>query len=53
MAPVKSTVVKKQKFIIDCSAPANDKIFDVAAFVSVKTSFCQWYGILTLFVWRV
>lgn len=34
MAPVKSTVVKKQKFIIDCSAPANDKIFDVAAFVS-------------------
>ncbi|CDS10301.1 Putative Ribosomal protein L22e [Lichtheimia ramosa] len=32
MAPVKSTVVKKQKFIIDCSAPANDKIFDVAAF---------------------
>ncbi|CAO3611286.1 unnamed protein product [Cunninghamella blakesleeana] len=34
MAPVKKTnsVVKKSKFVIDCSAPANDKIFDVAAF---------------------
>ncbi|KAI8092781.1 ribosomal protein L22e [Halteromyces radiatus] len=33
MAPAKSTAaVKKSKFVIDCSAPANDKIFDVAAF---------------------
>ncbi|KAI8074662.1 ribosomal protein L22e [Gongronella butleri] len=32
MAPAKSSVVKKSKFVIDCSAPANDKIFDVAAF---------------------
>ncbi|KAI9301066.1 50S ribosomal protein L22e [Cunninghamella echinulata] len=35
MAPVKNTktsAIKKSKFIIDCSAPANDKIFDVAAF---------------------
>ncbi|ORX49803.1 ribosomal protein L22e [Hesseltinella vesiculosa] len=32
MAPIKSSVVKKSKFVIDCSAPANDKIFDVAAF---------------------
>jgi large subunit ribosomal protein L22e len=35
MAPVKATsVVKKSKFVIDCSGPANDKIFDAAAFVS-------------------
>ncbi|ORZ24414.1 ribosomal protein L22e [Absidia repens] len=36
MAPVKSTsaasAIKKTKVIVDCSAPANDKIFDVAAF---------------------
>ncbi|KAI7871780.1 ribosomal protein L22e [Spinellus fusiger] len=34
MAPVKATsvAVKKSKFIIDCSGPANDKIFDAAAF---------------------
>ncbi|CAO3631898.1 unnamed protein product [Cunninghamella blakesleeana] len=32
MAPTKATTVKKSKFVIDCSAPANDKIFDVAAF---------------------
>ncbi|ORX54920.1 ribosomal protein L22e [Hesseltinella vesiculosa] len=32
MAPVKSAAIKKSKFVIDCSAPANDKIFDVAAF---------------------
>ncbi|KAJ8651632.1 hypothetical protein O0I10_012795 [Lichtheimia ornata] len=32
MAPVKSTITKKSKFVIDCSAPANDKIFDTAAF---------------------
>ncbi|SAM00865.1 hypothetical protein [Absidia glauca] len=35
MAPVKSTstaAIKKTKVVVDCSAPANDKIFDVAAF---------------------
>ncbi|KAG1471587.1 hypothetical protein G6F56_002037 [Rhizopus delemar] len=34
MAPVKTTpaVAKKSKFVIDCSGPANDKIFDAAAF---------------------
>ncbi|KAF7724157.1 60S ribosomal protein L22 [Apophysomyces ossiformis] len=34
MAPVKATTtaVKKAKFVIDCTAPANDKIFDAAAF---------------------
>ncbi|KAI7885624.1 ribosomal protein L22e [Lichtheimia hyalospora FSU 10163] len=32
MAPVKSTIGKKSKFIIDCSAPAADKIFDTSAF---------------------
>ncbi|ORY99037.1 ribosomal protein L22e [Syncephalastrum racemosum] len=35
MAPVKNTAVpsaKKLKFVIDCSGPASDKIFDVAAF---------------------
>ncbi|KAL1930214.1 hypothetical protein VTP01DRAFT_1368 [Rhizomucor pusillus] len=32
MAPVKSAAPKKQKFVIDCSGPANDKIFDAAAF---------------------
>lgn len=36
MAPVKSTITKKSKFVIDCSAPANDKIFDTAAFVSFR-----------------
>lgn len=37
MAPVKATTsaVKKSKFVIDCSGPANDKIFDAAAFVSL------------------
>ncbi|KAI8365831.1 ribosomal protein L22e [Choanephora cucurbitarum] len=34
MAPVKTSTsaVKKSKFVIDCSGPANDKIFDAAAF---------------------
>lgn len=32
MAPVKSAAVKKSKVVVDCSAPAGDKIFDVAAF---------------------
>ncbi|CAO3689900.1 unnamed protein product [Umbelopsis vinacea] len=33
MAPTKSAAAKKsQKFVIDCSGPANDKIFDAAAF---------------------
>ncbi|GAN09757.1 60S ribosomal protein L22 [Mucor ambiguus] len=34
MAPVKAntSAVKKSKFVIDCSGPANDKIFDAAAF---------------------
>jgi large subunit ribosomal protein L22e len=42
MAPVKNTsAVKKSKFVIDCSAPANDKIFDVAAFVIVAPRFPQ------------
>lgn len=37
MAPVKATTsaVKKSKFVIDCSGPANDKIFDAAAFVRI------------------
>jgi large subunit ribosomal protein L22e len=39
MAPVKTsiTAAKKSKFVIDCSGPANDKIFDAAAFVSFET----------------
>ncbi|KAL0077704.1 ribosomal protein L22e [Phycomyces blakesleeanus] len=34
MVPIKSSPVaaKKAKFVIDCSGPANDKIFDAAAF---------------------
>ncbi|KAI8073279.1 ribosomal protein L22e [Gongronella butleri] len=32
MAPAKSAAVKKSKFVLDCSAPAADGIFDVAAF---------------------
>ncbi|KAI8344776.1 ribosomal protein L22e [Chlamydoabsidia padenii] len=34
MAPTKtnSAAIKKTKVVVDCSAPANDKIFDVAAF---------------------
>jgi large subunit ribosomal protein L22e len=34
MAPTKinSATIKKTKVVVDCSAPANDKIFDVAAF---------------------
>lgn len=41
MAPVKAntSAVKKSKFVIDCSGPANDKIFDAAAFVRIHPSF--------------
>lgn len=38
MAPVKAkttAAIKKSKYVIDCSGPANDKIFDAAAFVSL------------------